>query len=87
MPAEAFKQKEKDWGEDEKQEFFDSLMFKQFNILLRGRMEAYMGEQRTRYFAIKVQQRTGTLGQRILQNENKALLERLNIYKDMPEKQ
>lgn len=86
MPAEVYKSKEEQWTPEEKQDFFDQITFKQFNILIRGKMENYMGEQRTRYWALKVQPRTGNQGQRLLLNENKALLDRLGLYNDMPTK-
>lgn len=87
MPAEAFKTKSENMTSEELQEFFDSLMFRPFNIMIRGRMESYMGEQRVRYFAIKVLPREGPKSRQFLQNESKSLLERLNIYKDMPTKE
>lgn len=86
MPAEVFKSKAENWTQEETQEFFDTLTFKQYKVVLRARMESYMGEQRTRYFAIKVIPRTGPAGLMILQNENKSLIDRLNIYKNMPMK-
>ena len=51
-------------SEDEQTEFFDSLMFKHLNIMIKGRMETYMGEQRIRYFAIKVMKSEGPQGVR-----------------------
>lgn len=49
-------------------------------------MESYMGEQRTRYSAAKVQARAGNQGKRLLVNENKSLIERLDVYTDLPSK-
>lgn len=49
-------------------------------------MESYNGEIRQRHFATKVQGKVGIQGPRLVINENKALLDRLNIYSGMPEK-
>lgn len=49
-------------------------------------MENYMGEQRIRYQAFKVQSRAGPMGPRLLLNENRALLDRLGLYSAMPSK-
>jgi len=64
MPADVFKQKSEQMSEDELSDFFDSLMFKHFNIMIKGRMETYMGEQRIRYFALKVLPSEGPQGVR-----------------------
>lgn len=44
MPAEAYREKSSNWSPDETQDFFDSLMFRPINVLIRGRLETYMGE-------------------------------------------
>jgi hypothetical protein len=86
MPAEVYRQREETWSPEEKQDFFDSITFKHFNVLIRGKMESYMGEQRTRYSAVKVHARAGNQGKRLLVNENKSLIERLGVYTDLPSK-
>ena len=86
MPADAFKEKIESMTEEQTSDFFDQLMFRHFNILIKGRMETYMGEQRIRYFALKVLPAEGKPGVRHVQNENKSLLDRLKIYQDMPDR-
>ena len=49
-------------------------------------MESYQGDQRIRYFALKVQPRVGNHGKRLLLSENKALLDRLSLYDELPDK-
>jgi len=41
MPADAYKKKTDQMSEDEISDFFDTLMFKHFNIMIKGRMETY----------------------------------------------
>ena len=86
LPAEIFRQKEQMGNTGETKEFFDSLMFKYYKVVVKARMESYMGEQRIRYCAIKVESRDGANGLRNLKSENMQLLERLKLYQDMPEK-
>jgi hypothetical protein len=54
--------------------FFDKLLFRQFNIMIKGKFEQFNGENRMRYFAVKVLPYN-------MQSENKALLRRLELYK------
>ena len=54
--------------------FFDQLLFRHFNIMIKGKIEQYNGENRMRYFAIKVLPHNTSA-------ENKALLRRLELYK------
>lgn len=56
--------------------FFDTLLFRQFNIMIKGKFEFYQGENRMRYFAVKVIPHN-------MQAENKALLKRLDMFKLM----
>lgn len=86
MPADAYKKKTDQMSEDEISDFFDTLMFKHYNIMIKGRMETYQGEQRIRYFALKVLPSEGPQGVRHVQNENRSLLDRLKIYQDMPDR-
>jgi len=44
MPAEVFRTKSAMWNSDETQEFFDSLLFKHYKVVIKARMESYMGE-------------------------------------------
>ena len=76
MTADKFKEFRDSHSEEEVQNYFDGLMFKPLNIMVKGKFESYNGEQTMRYFAVKV------LPQKI-QVENKALLDRLQIYSEM----
>ncbi len=60
-------------NEETVSKFFDSILYKQMNIMVKGKFEFYNGENRMRFFAVKVFPIA-------TQNENKALLRRLNIY-------
>lgn len=50
------------------------MLFKTFNIMVKGKFEYFNGEMRMRYFAVKVFPHN-------VQAENRALLRRLDIYK------
>ena len=76
MSAEAFRKFKDENDEATVQKHFDDLLFKQFNIMVRGKFEYYNGETKMRYFAVKVLPRN-------VQVENKALLNRLAIYDKM----
>mmetsp|Transcript_6577 Transcript_6577/g.4733 ORF Transcript_6577/g.4733 Transcript_6577/m.4733 type:complete len:210 (-) Transcript_6577:142-771(-) len=76
MTAEEFRDFKESSSEETVQEFFDSLMFKQFNIMVKGRVDSYGGEHRMRYFAAKVFPYN-------VQAENRALEKRLNLYKNL----
>ena len=74
--AEQFKEFKENNSEEGIQNYFDSLLFKQLNIMVKCKHEYYNGEQRMRFFAVK------TLPINVKQ-ENNALLSRLSIYKDI----
>ena len=76
MSAKDFSELRDNADEESLNCFFDTLLFRQFNIMIRGKYEFYQGENRMRYFAIKVLPHSP-------QNENKALLKRLEMYKLM----
>ena len=76
MSAEEFKEFRETESEENIQNYFDSLLFKTFNIMVKGKFEYFNGENRMRYFAVKVFPHN-------VQAENRALLKRLEMYKQM----
>lgn len=74
MKADEFKEFKENESEEKVQAYFDSLLFKTFNIMVKGKFEYFNGEMRMRYFAVKVFPHN-------VQAENRALLRRLDIYK------
>jgi hypothetical protein len=52
--AEDFRQFKEDETEDTVNAYFDQLLFKTFNIMVKGKFENFNGEQRMRFFAVKV---------------------------------
>jgi len=76
MTAEEFKGFKENESEEKVQAYFDSLLFKTFNIMVKGKFEHFNGESRMRYFAVKVFPHN-------VQAENRALLKRLDMYKLM----
>lgn len=78
MKAEEFKEFKESENEEKVQAYFDSLLFKTFNIMVKGKFEYFNGENRMRYFAVKVFPHN-------VQAENRALLRRLEMYKLMPD--
>jgi len=76
MKAEEFKEFKDTHSEPEVQNYLDSLAFKPFNIMVKGKFEHFNGEHRMRYFAVKVYPHN-------VGAENKALLTRLEMYKTM----
>ena len=74
MSAEDFKEFKETEPEEKVQAYFDSLLFKTFNIMVKGKFEFFNGENRMRFFAVKVFPHN-------VQAENRALLRRLEIYK------
>lgn len=78
MKAEEFKEFKEHESEEKVQAYFDSLLFKTFNIMVKGKFEFFNGENRMRYFAVKVFPHN-------VQAENRALLKRLEMYKLMPD--
>ena len=54
MKAEEFKEFKETHTEQEVQNFFDGLLFKQYNIMVKGKYEFFNNENRMRYFAVKV---------------------------------
>ena len=77
MKAEEFKEFKETHTESEVQNFFDSLNFKPFNIMVKGKYEFFNNEYRMRYFAVKVFPHN-------VQAENRALLKRLEMYENIP---
>lgn len=73
MTAEEFKEFKETESEETVQAYFDSLMFKTFNIMVKGKFEFFNGENRARFFAVKVFPHN-------VQAENRALLKRLELY-------
>ena len=73
MSAEAFRTFKETNDESTVQKHFDELLFKRFNIMVKGKYEYYNGENRMRYFAVKVFPHN-------VQAENKTLLSRLGLY-------
>ena len=78
MNAEEFKEFKETETEERVQAYFDSLLFKTFNIMVKGKFEFFNGENRMRFFAVKVFPHN-------VQAENRALLRRLEIYKCLTE--
>jgi len=74
MTADDFKIFKENEDEEALLNFFDSLMFKPMNIMVKGKFETFNGENRMRFFALKVFPHN-------IQAENKALLKRLGVYK------
>jgi replication factor A1 len=76
MSAREYKEM-RDCGDSETlNAFFDTLLFRPFNIMIKGKYEYYNNENRMRYFAVKVMPH-------IIPTENKALIKRLDMYKLM----
>ena len=76
MKAEEFKEFKENESEEKVQAYFDSLLFKTFNIMVKGKFEYFNGEMRMRYFAVKVFPHN-------VQAENRALLRRIEMYKSV----
>lgn len=76
MKAEEFKEFKENESEEKVQAYFDSLLFKTFNIMVKGKFEYFNGEMRMRYFAVKVFPHN-------VQAENRALVRRLDMYKSI----
>jgi len=73
MSAEDFKEFKETESEEKVQAYFDSLTFKSFNIMVKGKIEYFNNENRMRFFAVKVFPHS-------VQAENRGLLKRLEIY-------
>jgi len=67
MTAQEFKEFKDNNSEEVVQAYFDKLHFKTFNIMVKGKYEYYNGEQRMKYFVVKVFPHN-------VQAENRALL-------------
>lgn len=67
-------------SEETVQKYFDDLLFKSFNIMIKGKFEHYQGETRMKYFSVKVFPHS-------VANENKALLSRLGMYANKEDNQ
>lgn len=78
MTAQEFMKFKDTHSDAELKSFFDSLLFKEMNIMVKAKYEYYNGEQKLKFFAAKVQPRNAEL-------ENKALLNRLSIYEKKEE--
>ena len=74
MTAEEFRDFKESEPEERVQAYFDSLLFKTFNIMVKGKFEFFNGENRMRFFAVKVFPHN-------VQAESRALLKRLEIYR------
>ena len=74
MTAEEFKEFKETETEEKMQMYFDSLLFKTFNVMVKGKFEFFNGENRMRFFAVKVFPHN-------VQAENRALLRRLELYR------
>jgi len=80
MSAEAFRTFKEQESEATVQKHFDDLLFKSFNIMVKGKYSYFNGENRMKYFAAKVFPHS-------VVNENKALLSRLDMYSKMDNKE
>jgi hypothetical protein len=78
MTAEEFRDFKESETEERVQAYFDSLLFKTFNIMVKGKFEFFNGENRMRFFAVKVFPHN-------VQAESRALLKRLEIYRCLSE--
>ena len=80
MTAEEYCKKEKELGFDTNQEakedFLDTFLFKNVNILIAPRHEYYEGETKLKYRCMKVIPRN-------IVRENKSLLHRLDLFEKM----
>ena len=76
MSAEEFKEFKENEDPERVSQLFDDISFQTFNIMIKGKFEFFKGENRIRYFAVKVFPHN-------IQLENKALLQRLKLYKGM----
>lgn len=74
MTAEEFKEFKETETEEKVQMYFDSLLFRTFNIMVKGKFEFFNGENRMRFFAVKVFPHN-------VQAENRALLRRIELYR------
>lgn len=55
MKADEFKRLKENWqSEYEEVDFFDSLLFKPFNVMLKAKYESFSGATKMKLFAIKV---------------------------------
>ncbi len=54
MTADKFKEFKETETEERVHSHFDSLLFKTFNIMVKGKFEIFNGENRMRFFAAKV---------------------------------
>ena len=79
MTAKEFMNFKENESEQRIQEMIDDRLFKPYNIMVKGKFEYYNGENKMRYFAVKVYPHN-------IQNENKALLSRLSVYENKEDK-
>lgn len=76
MTAVEFKNFKDSNDEAKVTEYLDSLMFKNLNLMIKGKLEYYNSEYKTRFFAVRAFPRN-------VKAENKALLKRLDVYSNM----
>jgi replication factor A1 len=76
MTAEEFRRFKEKNDESAVQAHFDKLLFKRFNVMVKGKYEYFNGETRMKYFAVKVLPFN-------VKTENSALLSRLAIFDKM----
>lgn len=74
--AKDFEDFKKSADERELNDYFDSLMFKQMNVMVKCKYEYYQNEPKMKFFAVKTYPRN-------VLAENKSLLERMEIYSHM----
>ena len=80
MSAFDFRKFKDEKSEDEVQKYLDDLLFKSFNVMVKAKFDHYNGETRMKYYAVRVFPHN-------IQNENKALLSRLELYQNKKEGQ
>ena len=54
VSAEDFKLMKEEQSEDKITHFFDGLMFRTYNIMIKRKNDYFNGENRMRFFAVKV---------------------------------
>ena len=52
MSADEFKEFKENENEEKVNAYFDHLLFKTFNIMVKGKFENFNGENRMRFFAL-----------------------------------
>ena len=80
MTAKAFESRYDEWSDDELHDFLDQLSFKPLRLTIRGRLESFMGENKMKFYALKVEPQDGPNGLSNLQKHNRDLMDKLKIY-------